>query len=407
VPERAARIYIAASREGPQTASELARMSGIHRVETYRHIQQLHEAGLLRPVGGRPMRFAALSAEELIERWIRTTSEDLRRLESGRDHFLREFQEEIATPVANDGRKFVVMERRQALYSFLRKQIGLARKEILLSLSPSALARFIDGGIDRELRTARQRGVKVRVITEINRGNLPDAKHFATFAEIRSTRTMPAARGVLFDKAGAVVYVTGDFRPGGDGDKLVTVWTTDPEFLDLVRIQFQQLWNHCAPSEHRIVELEEGGTASVPVRLGREVESFNRLREITQLGMQVGGLRELPFDVSEFIDTVARQVGREIASELDGERPLEVARSLQEYYRTHNLRFEVLQPEPLLVRAEGCVACDGASPEVGRLLCPAILRTIFEARTGGQWEVARPPIRKRSQRGHVFALSPL
>jgi len=137
------------------------------------------------------------------------------------------------------------------------------------------------------------------------------------------------------------------------------------------------------------------------------VESFNRLREITQLGMQVGGLRELPFDVSEFIDTVARQVGREIASELDGERPLEVARSLQEYYRTHNLRFEVLQPEPLLVRAEGCVACDGASPEVGRLLCPAILRTIFEARTGGQWEVARPPIRKRSQRGHVFALSPL
>jgi sugar-specific transcriptional regulator TrmB len=407
VPERAARIYIAASREGPQTASELARMSGIHRVETYRHIQQLHEAGLLRQVGGRPMRFAALSAEELIERWIRTTSEDLRRLEAGRDHLLREFQEQIATPEANDGRKFVVMERRQVLYSFLRKQIGLARKEILLSLSPAALARFIDGGIDRELRTARQRGVKIRVITEINRGNLPDAKHFANFSEIRNTRTMPAARGVLFDRTGAVVYVTGDMRPGGDEDKLVTVWTTDPEFLNLVRVQFQGLWNHCAPSEHRIVELEEHGAASLPVRLGREVESFNRLREITQLGMQVGGLKELPFDVPEFIDTVGRQVGREIASELDGERPLEVARSLQEYYRSHNVRFDILQPDPLLIRTDGCIACDGGSPEVGRLLCPAILRTIFEARTGGQWEVARPPTRPRSQHGHVFALSPL
>lgn len=407
VPERAARIYIAASREGPQTASELARMSGIHRVETYRHIQQLHEAGLLRQVGGRPMRFAALSAEELIERWIRTTTEDLRRLEDGRDHLIREFQEQIVTPEANDGRKFVVMEHRQALYSFLRKQIGLARKEILLSLSPAALARFIDGGIDRELRTARQRGVKVRVITEINRGNLSDAKHFATFAEIRSTRTMPAARGVMFDRTGAVVYVAGDMRPGGDADKLVTVWTTDEEFLALVRVQFQGLWNHCAPSEHRIVELEERGTASLPVRLGREVESFNRLREITQLGMRVGGLQELPFDLPEFIDTVARQVGREIASELDGERPLEVARSLQEYYRSHNVRFDILQPDPLLIRADGCIACDGASPEVGRLLCPAILRTIFEARTGGQWEVARPSVRPRSPRGHVFALSPL
>jgi sugar-specific transcriptional regulator TrmB len=407
VPERAARIYIAASREGPQTASELARMSGIHRVETYRHIQQLHEAGLLREVGGRPMRFAALSAEELIERWIRTTSEDLRRLEAGRDHLLREFQEQIATPEANDGRKFVVMERRQTLYSFLRKQIGLARKEILLSLSPAALARFIDGGIDRELKTARQRGVKIRVITEINRGNLPDAKHFATFAEIRNTRTMPAARGIVLDRTGAVVYVAGDMRPGGDEDKLVTVWTTDEEFLNLVRVQFQSLWIHCTPSEHRIVELEERGAASLPVRLGREVESFNRLREITQLGMQVGGLQELPIDVAEFIDTVARQVGREIASGLDGERPLEVARSLQEYYRSHNVRFDILQPDPLLIRADGCIACDGASPEVGRLLCPAILRTIFEARTGGQWEVTRPPTHKRSPQGHVFALSPL
>jgi sugar-specific transcriptional regulator TrmB len=407
VAERAARIYIAASREGPQTASELARMSGIHRVETYRHIQQLHEAGLLRPVGGRPMRFAALSAEELIERWIRTTTEDLRRLETGRTQILREFQEQITTPEVNDGRKFVVMERRQAMYSFLRKQIGLARREILLSLSPAALARFIDGGMDRELRTAHQRGVKIRVITEINRGNLPDAKHFATFAEIRSTRTMPAARGVIFDRTGAVVYVAGDLRPGGDGDKLVTVWTTDPEFLNLVRVQFQGLWNHCAPSEHRIVELEEGGAAALPVKLGREIESFNRLREITQLGMQVSGLKELPFDVPEFIDTVARQVGRRIAAELDGDRPLEVARSLQEYYRTHGQRFEILQADPLLIRADGCIACDGASPEVGRLLCPAILRTIFETRTGGQWEVARPQIRKRSQQAHVFALSPL
>ena len=407
VPERAARIYIAASREGPQTASELARMSGIHRVETYRHIQQLHEAGLLRSVGGRPMRFAALSAEELIERWIRTTSEDLRRLEAGRDQLLREFQEQINTPEAQDGRKFVVMERRQALYSFLRKQIGLARKEILLALSPSALARLIDGGIDRELRTARQRGVKVRVITEINRSNLADVKHFASFAEIRSTRTIPAARGVLIDRTGAVVYVTGDMRASGDQDKLVSVWTTDPEFLNLVRVQFQGLWNHCAPSEHRIVELEEKGTASLPVRLGKEVESFNRLREITQLGMQVGGLRELPFDVPEFIEAIGRQVGREIASELDGEQPLEVARSLQEYYRSRNRRLEVLQPDPLLIRTDGCIACDGDSPEVGRLLCPAILRSIFESRTGGQWEVARPPARRGIEQGHVFALSPL
>jgi sugar-specific transcriptional regulator TrmB len=407
VPERAARIYLAACREGPQSASELARVSGLHRVETYRYIQQLRESGLLLPVGGRPMRFRALSVEELLERWIRTTGEDLRRLESGRDQLLREFQEQIATPEPNDGRKFVVMERRKALYSFLRKQIGVARREILLSLSPAALARFIDGGLDRELKTARQRGVRVRVITEINRGNLPSAKHFATFSEIRTTRSLPAARGVLFDRTGAVVYVAGEARPEADEDHLVTIWTTDTPFLGLVRGQFQQLWNHSTPSEERIVELEEPHAAALPVRLGREVESFNRLREITQLGMQVGALQELSFDLPEFIETVAHQVGRQIASELDGELPLEVARSLESYYRDHQLRFEILQPDPLLVQTEKCIACDGDSPEVGRLLCPAILRTIFETRTGGRWEVGRPEARGRHRRGHLFALSPL
>ncbi len=404
VPERAARLYIASCREGAQTAAELARMSGIHRVEAYRHIQQLREAGLLRSVSGRPMRFAALAPEELVERWVRTATEDVRRLEENRGQILREFREQIATPEAEDGRKFAILERRSALYSFLKKRIGLARRELLLSLSPKSLARLVDGGVDRELRLAHRHGVRVRLVTEITRANLLDAKHFGTFAEVRHVGTVPSIRGILLDRRGAVVYVAGDHAPTPTADRLVTLWTTDEELLQLLRHQFGQLWNHGTPADQRIVELEEPPVAALPVRLGREVESFNRLREITQLGMQVGALRELPFDLPEFIDTVAHQVGRQIANQLDGELPAEVARSLQEYFRDRGVSFEILRPEPLLVRTTNCLACDGASPEVGRLLCPAILRTVFEARTGARWDVTDG--RRSGRRGHVFSLTP-
>ncbi len=405
VPERAARIYIAACREGPQTASELARVSGNPRVETYRYIQQLHEAGLLRSVGGRPMRFAALPPEELIDRWIRTTSEDLRRLESGRSKILREFDQELASPEAEDGRKYTVLDQFGTIRSFLRRRIGLAKREILLSLGPFDLPRFTDAGLDRELRSAHQHKVRVRVLTEIHRGNLMDAKHFSEFSELKHSRTGFRHRGALFDRLGALVYVTSDQAAGNGDGHVVALWTTEPDLLRLTREQYRQMWAHAAAAAERIVELEEPPSAALPIRLGREVESFNRLRDITQLGMQIGGLTELPIDLPDFIDTLARQVGREVSRNLEGALPLEVARSLREYYRSRGVGFEILQPDPLLIRTDGCIACDGTSPEVGRLLCPALLRAIFETRTGGRWEVERPEAMKLPERGHVFAIT--
>ena len=68
VPEKGARVYLAACRAGPQTASELARLSAVSRVEAYRLIKQLATDGLLRATGGRPMRFAALTPDELLDR---------------------------------------------------------------------------------------------------------------------------------------------------------------------------------------------------------------------------------------------------------------------------------------------------------------------------------------------------
>jgi len=51
IPEKGARVYLAACRAGPQTASELGRLSAVNRVEAYRFIKQLAEAGLLIPNG--------------------------------------------------------------------------------------------------------------------------------------------------------------------------------------------------------------------------------------------------------------------------------------------------------------------------------------------------------------------
>jgi sugar-specific transcriptional regulator TrmB/predicted hydrocarbon binding protein len=408
VPERASRLYVAACREGPLPASELARIAGINRVEAYRHIEHLHEAGLLRPVSGRPQRFAALPPKDLVDRWIRTTQEDLRRLENGREQILQEIQDGLAGLEPEDGRKFAVLEKREVVRNLLRRRIGVATREVFLCVPAVTLARLVDAGLDRELKNARERGVRIRVITEVSAGNLIDVKHFLAFSDVRHIRNGMATRALVLDRNEALVYVTGDSVPSPDNNgSMVALWTTDAGFLRSTLQQFRQLWGHSVPAEQQIVDLEEPDATSLSILLGREIESFNRLREITQLGMQVGALRELPIDLPDYIETVARQVGHEIARNLEGGLPSEIARSLQEYYRIKGLGFDVVTTEPLAIRIERCSACDGASPEVGRLLCPAIVRTIFETRTGGRWDVTRAEARQKGETGHRFILRPV
>jgi len=54
----------------------------------------------------------------------------------------------------------------------------------------------------------------------------------------------------------------------------------------------------------------------------------------------------------------------------------------------------------------GCFACTGDSPEIGRVMCPELLRTILEARLGQRWEVSKPDPTKHASRGCVFTATP-
>jgi sugar-specific transcriptional regulator TrmB/predicted hydrocarbon binding protein len=405
LPEPAARIYLTACRDGPQTASELARLNALHRVHAYRFIARLVDDGLLAKVGHRPMRFAALPIEELLERWIETTSEDLTRLKTGRQKLLAEWQESLTAPDVFDARKFLVLEGQPAIHNFLRKRAGAARREILASASAFALARAIDGGIDRAFREARERGVRVRMVTEVTQANLPEAKHFTSFLELRHATSPVTNRAVVIDGSGALVYVSGEEGLGASGDAQVALWSTSPRFLSLTREYHRRLWARARPADDRIVELESPPIAVLPVRRGASAEGLSRLNEITDLGMEVTGLRELKLDVRELIEAIARQLGRQIAEGVEGSTPEEVAHSLTDYYEEKALgRLSVVRDRPLTLRVTGCFACTASSPEVGRVMCPSLLRSVLETRLGSRWEVSKPDPTRHATRGCLFTV---
>ena len=407
VPEKAARVYLVACRSGPQTASELARLSAVSRVEAYRFIKQLTAEGLLAATSSRPKRFAALSPDALVDRWIRRASDRLRHLEQDRAKIISDWEESRTAFDDGDPRKFAVLEGRETIRRFLLKRVGAAEHQVLLTSTGLSLPGLLDAGLDRGLREAAGRGVKVRIVTEVYPPNLVEAKLLAGFAELRHANGPVANRGVIIDKAGALVYVSGEDGFGRNSEEQVALWSSAPMFVQLARDYHRRLWTPATRSEERFVELESPPSAVLPVVAGREAVPFQRLREITKLGMKASGVRELHLNLPELIETIARQLGREIADQLEGRTPEEVARELSRYYETHTMgHFSVLKDRPLTLRVTGCFACTTDSPEIGRVMCPQLLRTVLETRLGQRWEVSKPDPTKHAVRGCLFIASP-
>ncbi len=406
-PEKAARLYFAACRGGPQTASELARLAGIHRVEAYRLIQSLVDDRLLDPTGSRPRRFAAIPPARLLDRYISATSERLRALERDRERILADWEAGRDVLDENDPRKFAVLEGREVIRRFLRKKLGSAQREILVSATDRWLPLMLDAGLDRSLREASERGVKVRLVTRIRPTNLAEAKLLAARVTLRHAAVPVTTRTVVFDRTGALVFVSGESGLGRAPEEQVALWSAEPKFVDLTRDYHQRLWSTAERAEARIVELEEPSSAFLPVVSGHEAASFQRLKEITKLGMRASGVRELRLDLPELIGTVARQLGREIAGELEGATPLEVARNLSRYYATHTMgKMAIDREHPLSLRVTGCFACTPDSPEIGRELCPRLIRSVLETRLGEVWAVSKPDPTQHARRGCVFNATP-
>ncbi len=407
VADKASRVYLAACRAGPQTASELARLSAVSRVEAYRFIKQLTDDGLLVATGTRPGRFAALPPDRLIDRWIRRAAERAQRLEADRDKVLAEWREGRTEFDDGDLRRFAVFEGRTTIDRFLAKRIGMAGTEVCVTAAAETLAGFLDSGIDRALREAHGRGVKVRVATEVYPTTLGAAKHFLSFAELRHVSGPLLYRAVVVDRAGALVYVSGEDGIGAKEEGQVALWSTAPAFVQLARGYHRRLWGAGERAESRFVELEDPPTAVLPVLSGREAVPFQRLTDIAKLGMRASGVKEFRLHLPELIETIARQLGREIAKEVDGSTGEEIGRSLERFYAAHAMgRLTVDRARPLTLRVTDCFACTEDSPEIGRMMCPQLLRAVFESRLGHRWDVSKPDPTKHANRGCLFTATP-
>ncbi|MCI4350305.1 MAG: hypothetical protein L3K15_02165 [Thermoplasmata archaeon] len=407
VPDRGARIYLAACREGPLTASELARRAQLNRVDAYRFIRQLVANGLLRSTNGRPMRFAPLPPEQFLDRVHHKAAEKVEELEGERERILLGWREALVSPDGADDRRFTVLEGADEAFRFLKRKVGAAEKELQMCGTRDSLGRVLDFGLDRSLKEARARGVKLRLLVHIEADTLPLAKQFESFAEIRHAPVPFGVPSLQIDRNGLFVNISDHYANGTAAKPLIGLWTTSPELLHSGREFFRHVWSRSTDYAARQVALEAPSGATLNIIAGHEDEGMFRLKEVAELGMRAVGIEELRLDLVGLIDTIGRQLGREIGDRVTGETPPEVVRALTEYYASHAMgAVSVVKDRPLTLRVTGCFASQSPSSEVGRLLCPAILGAALERRLGSRWAVSSSDFGRGRRGGCLFTIVP-
>lgn len=148
------------------TASEIAKLSGIQRTETYHYLASLLAKGVLRTTFDRPQRYYALSYKEAVDHLSKVKTSSLNAVMEKKEHY-HEIISRILDHVVQRGESerdvYQVIVGKEALIAKVHNLIEQAKKEIVLLLSEAEIMLLYRNEIVDELHRCALKGVHISV----------------------------------------------------------------------------------------------------------------------------------------------------------------------------------------------------------------------------------------------------
>ena len=241
---------------GPSPVREVARELGLHRVEVYRKLRDLDEAGLLETYLETPKKYAAVEPSAASSLLMRRQQERLSAFGAELEGAFSRL--ERAKSAAEPGRRPQARGPGDGTYRFVRgrrryyqEMAALARRadsEILRIVSPGGVARTVLAGLDREYGAAKSRGVSVRVICEVDPKNRSYARRLAKAVQLKHL-SGARLRFTIVDRSvtilGAKFDETSQSLDSAEDSYIVF---DDPGFSEAFRMFFERLWEEAKPA---------------------------------------------------------------------------------------------------------------------------------------------------------------
>ena len=125
-----------------------------------------------------------------------------------------------------------------------REMIADARKDYVGIVSRFGLARLREYGLEAALVSAKKRGLRLRVISEIDSSNVRFADRLARYVDLRLNHDLLLCMDIvdwsemLFGPA----FPTNEEEAKSLDNKELDIWTTNPRFVHGMYAMFERLW---------------------------------------------------------------------------------------------------------------------------------------------------------------------
>ena len=250
-----ATVFVNLARAGVATAGEVARASGVNRVQTYRALDSLEARGLVEVTLDRPKRYAARAIDEVFDMVAEDKRAELEGLDAVRKGLLDAWPRLSGRPGRGASVRLQVIKGRAQIYKAIRRSVSGATREVLAFTTTKGLQRSYRAGINEVLLESIRRGVNSKFLAHIHEGNAALMGQVAAHVPLRHVESR-AGRFIIVDRESIIAFLIQDEGTiRGEGE--TAMWTNSPDFVKAHVDVFERAWASGTPAKRRLAAVRK------------------------------------------------------------------------------------------------------------------------------------------------------
>ncbi|MGZ4851156.1 MAG: helix-turn-helix domain-containing protein, partial [Candidatus Bathyarchaeia archaeon] len=278
-----AEVYIFLAKHGVLKSREIARQMKKDRAQSLRILKSLQSKGLVEGTLEVPMRYAAVSFEEVIDSRIKAKRDEAALIESTKTELLSYWKKISKTPLEPSLEKFVVIEGERTIYPKIAQMIRETKNQFLSVSTTADLARGIQFGLFEEMVIHSLKSkAQFRFITEVSKQNIGSVKSLLERilkTEVNIKGRNPELGLSLFprmmirDSEEIVFFI----KPRTATETLdLCLWTNCTDLVRAFTVVFEDLWRNSIDIKTKIREVETGTKTTPKTYIINDAETAHK-----------------------------------------------------------------------------------------------------------------------------------
>tara|TARA_X000000368_G_scaffold141719_1_gene111617 strand:+ start:22508 stop:23800 length:1293 start_codon:yes stop_codon:yes gene_type:complete len=289
------------SRKSNIKASELAKELDTTRLDAYNSLERLQRIGLVTTTADRPMRFSSPPLDSAVTHLIEIRKEQLKRIEQGLEDIQSgsKYSSPVEKNSPDDEPKFAVLKERVHIMKRIEKMAESSQDEIVLTLGKFGILHLCRSSALQAVNEAASRGVKVRVLSQLERRTIRFYNDLHESIETRHSDDLDA-QGALVDDFEVVQYLSMEENPVGRGKNDAALTVESESFAESQKNLLDTIWEEAIPYEVASKRFTEERIVD-PLKLTIDSGSFlEKIREVLQISDDIPE-GDTPFNPDAFL----------------------------------------------------------------------------------------------------------